>query len=98
MMMMINYINVSFFKEEKSWTLRDCKIGPEKYGIKNIETPDGDEISLVDTTDIMGNVVKVVQITRKDRRIVTLNQKQLEEITELAKEYFKKDRSKKMTF
>ena len=92
MMMMINYINVSVLKEEKSWALKDCKLGREKDGIQNIETPDGHEISLVDTIGIMGDIVKVVQITRKDRKIVTLNQKQLEEITDLAKEYFKKDR------
>lgn len=89
------YINVSVFKEEKSWALKDCKIGREKDGIKNIETPDEHKISLVDIIGIMGDIVKVVQITRKDRRIVTLNQKQLEEITELAKEYFKKDRFEK---
>lgn len=89
------YIHVSVFKEEKSWSLKDCKIGREKDGIKNIETPDGHEISLVDTIGIMGDIVKVVQITRKDNKVVTLNQKQLEEITELAKEYFKKDRFEK---
>ena len=82
-----------FFKEEKSWALKDCKIGREKDGIKNIETPDGTQISLVDNRDY--GISKVVQITRKDRRIVTLNQKQLEEITELAKEYFKKRRIEK---
>ena len=94
-MMNDKYINVSVFKEEKSWSLKDCKIGREKDGIKNIETPDGHEISLVDTIGIMGDIVKVVQITRKDRKIVTLNQRQLEEITKVAKEYFKKDRFEK---
>ena len=91
-MMSDKYINVSVLKEEKSWALKDCKIGREKDGIKNIETPDGHQISLVDTIGIMGDIVKVVQITRKDRKIVTLNQKQIEEITDFAKEYFKKRR------
>ena len=87
------YIHISVFKEEKSWTLKDCKIGFKKDGIKKIETPDGHLISLVDTVSIMGDIVKCIQITRKDNKVVTLTYKQFDEINEMSKKYFKEEMS-----